>query len=74
MECSVPWPRLIAVIEPLHPKSGGVGRQPIGVPRCCACTACSSAMAWPARGWNMRCTTARRCAISSARNPVEPAI
>ncbi|WP_217478564.1 IS5 family transposase, partial [Pararobbsia alpina] len=29
----VPWPRLMAVIEPLYPKSGRVGRQPIGVPR-----------------------------------------
>jgi hypothetical protein len=26
----VPWSRLIAVIEPLYPKSGRVGRQPIG--------------------------------------------
>jgi len=33
MECIVPWARLIAVIEPLYPKSGRVGRQPIGVPR-----------------------------------------
>lgn len=33
MERIVPWPRLIAVIEPLYPKSGRVGRQPIGVPR-----------------------------------------
>jgi transposase, IS5 family len=33
MEHIVPWPRLIAVIEPLYPKSGRVGRQPIGVPR-----------------------------------------
>lgn len=31
MECIVPWPRLIAVIEPLYPKSGRVGRPPIGV-------------------------------------------
>jgi IS5 family transposase len=29
----VPWPKLIAVIEPLYPKSGRVGRQPIGVPK-----------------------------------------
>lgn len=29
----VPWSRLIAVIEPLYPTSGRVGRQPIGVPR-----------------------------------------
>src|SRR4249919_3011352 len=33
MERIVPWGRLIAVIEPLYPKSGRVGRQPIGVPR-----------------------------------------
>lgn len=33
MERIVPWPRLIAVIEPLYPKSGRVGRQPSGVPR-----------------------------------------
>jgi IS5 family transposase len=33
MERIVPWPRLIAVIEPLYPTSGCVGRQPIGVPR-----------------------------------------
>lgn len=31
MERLVPWPRLTAVIEPLYPKSGRVGRQPIGV-------------------------------------------
>ena len=29
MERIVPWSRLIAVIEPLYPKSGRVGRQPI---------------------------------------------
>ena len=33
MERIVPWARLIAVIEPLYPKSGRVGRQPIGVPK-----------------------------------------
>src|SRR5664279_3835784 len=32
MERIVPWARLIAVIEPLYPTSGRVGRQPIGVP------------------------------------------
>ncbi len=29
----VPWARLIAVVEPLYPTSGRVGRQPIGVSR-----------------------------------------
>jgi transposase, IS5 family len=33
MERVVPWARLIAVIEPLYPTSGRVGRQPIGVAR-----------------------------------------
>ena len=33
MERVVPWSRLIAIIEPLYPTSGRVGRQPIGVPR-----------------------------------------
>jgi IS5 family transposase len=33
MERIVPWVRLIAVIEPLYPKSGRVGRQPIGLPK-----------------------------------------
>ena len=33
MERVVPWARLIAVIEPLYPTRGRVGRQPIGVPR-----------------------------------------
>jgi len=33
MERIVPWARLIAVIEPLYPKSGRVGRQPIGASR-----------------------------------------
>ncbi len=33
MERVVPWARLIAVIEPLYPTSGRVGRQPIGMPR-----------------------------------------
>ena len=33
MERIVPWTRLTAVIEPLYPKSGRVGRQPIGVPK-----------------------------------------
>ena len=30
MEKVVPWPRLIAAIEPHYPTSGRVGRQPIG--------------------------------------------
>jgi IS5 family transposase len=33
MERIVPWSRLMAVIEPLYPKSGRVGRPPIGVPK-----------------------------------------
>jgi transposase, IS5 family len=33
MERVVPWARLIALIDPLYPTSGRVGRQPIGVPR-----------------------------------------
>ena len=33
MQRIVPWPRLVAVIEPLYPKSGRVGRPPIGVPK-----------------------------------------
>jgi IS5 family transposase len=33
MQRIVPWSRLIAVIEPLYPKSGRVGRPPIGVPK-----------------------------------------
>jgi IS5 family transposase len=33
MERVVPWERLRAVIEPLYPSAGRVGRQPIGVPR-----------------------------------------
>jgi IS5 family transposase len=31
MERVVPWSRLVAVIEPLYPTSGRVGRQPMGV-------------------------------------------
>jgi len=33
MDRIVPWARLIAVIEPIYPKSGRVGRQPIGIPK-----------------------------------------
>ena len=33
MERIVPWSRLIAVIEPVYPKSGRVGRPPIGIPK-----------------------------------------
>ena len=33
MERVVPWSRLIAVIEPLYPTSGRVGRQPFGISR-----------------------------------------
>ena len=33
MERVVPWPRLIALIEPHYPRSGRVGRPPIGVSR-----------------------------------------
>ncbi len=33
MERVVPWARLTAVIEPLYPTSGRVGRQPMGVPK-----------------------------------------
>ena len=33
MERVVPWSRLIAVVEPLYPTRGRVGRQPMGVPK-----------------------------------------
>jgi IS5 family transposase len=33
MERVVPWARLIAVIEPLYPMSGRVGRQLVGASR-----------------------------------------
>lgn len=33
MQRVVPWPALIALIEPHYPSSGRVGRPPIGVPR-----------------------------------------
>jgi IS5 family transposase len=33
MERVVPWARLIAVVEPMYPTSGRVGRQPIGIAR-----------------------------------------
>jgi len=33
MDRVVPWPRLIALIEPHYPRSGKVGRPPIGVAR-----------------------------------------
>ncbi len=33
MESVVPWSRLVAVIEPFYPKSGGRGRPPIGLER-----------------------------------------
>ena len=33
METVVPWDRIVAVIEPFYPKSGGRGRPPIGLPR-----------------------------------------
>jgi transposase, IS5 family len=33
MNTVVPWTRLQALIEPYYPKSGKVGRQPVGVPR-----------------------------------------
>lgn len=33
MEAVVPWARLESLIEPHYPKSGKVGRPPIGVPR-----------------------------------------
>ena len=33
MEQVVPWERLEALIEPVYPSSGRVGRQPMGVPR-----------------------------------------
>ena len=29
----MPWPRLIALIEPLYPTSGRIGRQPVGARR-----------------------------------------
>lgn len=33
MERIVPRARLVAVIEPLYPKNGHVGHQPMGVPK-----------------------------------------
>lgn len=33
MECIVPWSRLEAAIAPSYPRSGRVGRPPVGVPK-----------------------------------------
>ncbi|MFM9428363.1 hypothetical protein RCH10_004825 [Variovorax sp. GrIS 2.14] len=61
MERVVPWARLIAVIEPLYPTRGHVGVWAVSrseLPGCCACTACSSGMAWQTRRWGQRAATA----------------
>lgn len=64
MEGVVPWARLIAVIEPLYPTSGRVGRQPVGVP--------SMLRMYCLQQWYgladeaLRCTTARPCVTSWA--------
>ena len=72
MERVVPWSRLIAVIEPLYPASGRVGRQPIGVSRMLRmyCLQQWYGLADEALedalydSQAMRCTTAKRCATS----------
>lgn len=43
METVVPWARLEALIEPHYPKSGKVGRPPVGLSKMLACASCSSA-------------------------------
>ena len=62
MERIVPWARLIVVIEPLYPKSGRVGRPPVGVPKMLRMYCLQQ---WyGTRRWKTRCTTARRPRIS----------
>ena len=41
MRCVLPWPRLIALIEPHYPK-GKTGRPPFPLRRCCRFTSCNS--------------------------------
>jgi hypothetical protein len=66
MERIVPWGRLEAAIAPSYPRSGRVGRPPIGVPKMLRSTVCSSGTGWLTKRWKTPCTTASRCAISWA--------
>ena len=43
MDAVIPWPRLLALIEPHYPKAGN-GRQPRRWRRCCVSTSCSSGL------------------------------
>ncbi len=63
MDAVIPWPRLLALIEPHYPKAGN-GRQPRRWRRCCLATSCSRGSISPIRRAKTRSTTASRCDAS----------
>src|SRR6478672_3693933 len=60
MEAVVPWPRLLAVIEPHYPKAEEE-RPPHRCRGCCGSTSSSNGSICRTRRWRMLCTTAKRC-------------
>jgi IS5 family transposase len=68
MEALIPWAKLLAVIEPFHPK-GQRGRPPVGLERCCGCIFSSNGMALRPPTWRTSpdCGTAARAIATSPR-------
>ena len=66
MERVVPWTALCGLIEPHYPRSGRVGRPPIGVERMLRMYFLQQWYSLSDEGLRTRCTTARRCASSWA--------
>src|ERR671939_1257651 len=60
MEQVVPWPGLVARLQPLYPK-GERGRPPVALERMLRVHFLQHGTRWPTRRWRRRCTTARQC-------------
>jgi len=56
MERVVPWVRLVAVIEPVYPRSGRVGRPPIGVERMLRMKLRAAMAGYILRKWSVDCS------------------
>jgi hypothetical protein len=63
MEVVVPWPELVAEIEPSYPKAGN-GRPPVGLERMLRMYFLQQWFNSRTRLWKRRCTTRWRCVIS----------
>jgi transposase, IS5 family len=62
MDAVIPWPQLLAVIEPFYPQ-GKRGRPPIGLERMLRVYFLQHGMAWPMKPSKTRSTTVRRSKV-----------